>query len=276
MPSPSILDRFLVTGAQGMIGKQVPFGIRLGKNELDITSQTDVDRVLENIQPSGILHLASLDLRQCEKEPKRALETNVIGTHRLAIACEKRKMPMVYLSSGAIFFGPQGTVFREEDSPSPVNLYAHCKYLSERLIQETVSDYLIIRTGWVFGGNGAHQEKLVEKVIRLARNGETIQASIDQTGSPVYVKDLTEKIAFLIAQQEKGIIHVVNAGVTTSYEIALEISRNLKIATLIDKKLASEFTSSQIQRSPSEALVSKRITLRSWQEALKEYISGLQ
>jgi dTDP-4-dehydrorhamnose reductase len=270
----SELSRILITGAGGMIGRAVPFGIKLTRKQLDVKDAAATDKIFQEINPLAVLHLASLDIRTCESNPREALEVNVLATRRLALMCREARIPLVFLSSGAVFNGRKGQVFLESDEPDPINLYAQTKYLGERLISELLPNQaLIIRAGWVFGGHGAHHKKFVDVARDQAINGETIQASDDQTGSPLYVMDLIDKLRLLILAEERGIVHLANTGVATAKQIADEIVRLLGSRSLV-KAASSHEILDTIRRSHTEALASAKHGLRPWKQSLAAYLKS--
>lgn len=271
----AVLNRLLITGAGGMIGRQIPFGLKPSREELDVTSPQAVRRILEKSQPSGVLHLAAVDLRGCEENPRLAIEANVLGTYHLAQACRALSIPLIYVSTGAVFNGPAGAFFSEADPPHPLNLYAQTKYAAERLIQDAGTDHLILRTGWLFGGSAAHQKKIVDLAAEQARAGLPIQASADQTGSPTYVADFVKTLGILIENGARGIRHVVNAGQATAFDMAAEIIRILRSKSRLEKTPASQFVPATLRRSASETLISETIRLRPWQETLQEYLQNI-
>lgn len=264
--------RFLITGADGMIGRAIPMGIKLGRSELDVTDFQNVQQVAARHAPQAIVHLANLDLRQCERQPYAAVRTNVEATRHVLHAARTHGIPLIFLSSGSVFFGPRGTVFDEDASPDPQNLYAACKVVSEEmLLREYPTGTLVVRTGWVFGGHGAHHPKFVDSVIDLAREEAPILAAADQEGSPVFVEDLVREMFRLMISGQRGIIHIVNAGQATPLQITEFITQSLGSRSSIGPYIRTA-DEQRIRRSPSEVLASRHVKLRPWQEALGEYI----
>jgi dTDP-4-dehydrorhamnose reductase len=79
----------------------------------------------------------------------------------LRIAME-RNIPFVFLSTGAVFSNQKE--FHEESIPSPQCIYGYTKKAAEDialLYEKTI----LIRTGWLFGGNQKTHYKFVEHVI---------------------------------------------------------------------------------------------------------------
>lgn len=271
-PQPLDLDRVLVTGGEGMIARAIPFGIKLSRRDLDVRDAAAVLAVVRDRQPSAITHLAALDIRQAEVDPKAAMATNVLGSYNLARAARAAGIPLVFLSSGAVFNGKPGDIHDETARPDPVNVFGQTKMLAELMLQETLDDVLIVRTGWVFGGHQAHHRKFVDLAIELSLRGEPIEASSDRWGSPTLVHDLVRELQRLVETRSRGLVHVVNQGAATGADLAREIVQFLHSASEVRAVHGSELRDGSPPRPPSEVLTSRTITLRPWPEALRAYL----
>jgi len=198
------LSRVIVTGGEGMIGQALPFGLKLARRDLDVTRPAEVAAVVRERKPSAIVHLAALDLRGAEADPRQAYAVNVLGSYELARAARTAGVPLLFLSSGAVFGGGEGAVHDEGARPAPVNVYGQTKWVAEILLRETLDDLLVVRTGWVFGGHQAHHRKFVDVAIGRARAGEPIRATTDQWGSPTSAADLCAELERLLVAGERG------------------------------------------------------------------------
>ena len=85
--------------------------------ELDVTKSEEINEICNKINPSAIIALSSLDLRLCEDNPFEAYKVNVLGIYNLALEAKKRDIPLVMISTGAIFNGNLNDIFKEEDLP---------------------------------------------------------------------------------------------------------------------------------------------------------------
>ncbi len=231
-----------------------------------------VRRELERHQPIGVLHLASLNLRACEADPVRALQVNVFGAYTVATEAERCGVPLVFVSSGAVFSGMAGTSFDEDSVPAPANVYGQSKRISEILLSKTVKGLLIVRAGWLYGAAGAPGAGFFGAMVAASVAGRPIVASNDQTGSPTYIPDFVAELRRLLAADSTGLVHVANEGVATAAAVAHEIKRSTGGSSEINELPASSIAGAIAQRSDSEALSSKTIHLRPWTEALAEYV----
>ena len=145
--------RILTTGGDGMVGSQVDFGIRLGRSQLDILKPKSIEVAIKKYNPQVILHLAAMtNMLSCEQNPEEAYKTNVTGTRNIAIACRKNNIRLVYASTCAVFPGNKKDPYDENDKVGAVNVYGSSKLMGERVAKKILPDVLIIRTGWLFGG----------------------------------------------------------------------------------------------------------------------------
>jgi len=82
----------------------------------------------------------------------------------------------------------------------------------------------IVRTSWVYGRG---KKSFLCVVHGDLRAGKKVRAIDDIWSSTTYVADLIERVMAIGATGRYGTYHVVNAGVCTYYEFALEAGRLL-------------------------------------------------
>mgnify|MGYP000527412715 CR=1 FL=1 len=70
------MDKALITGSSGMIGKKINFGIKPSSKELDVTDFKSVALYIQNMieKPFCIIHLASVNLRESEENKGKAID----------------------------------------------------------------------------------------------------------------------------------------------------------------------------------------------------------
>lgn len=270
------LNKILIVGGYGIIGSHLDFGIKKSHKEMDVAKKEEIKKICDKTNPSGILCLSSIDLRKCEENPFKAYEVNVFGVYNLAKEAKKRKIPLILLSTGAVFSGAIEDSFSEESIPRPLNIYGQTKYLAETLTLESSKKNLVIRTGWIFGLNKDSEKKnIFDKMLDSVIEGKEIKATYDQYGSPVYMKDLISELKKLISKNYSGIYHLINSGRASAADFVEEALKYSNNNPKINKASVAEFASA-LKRSPSEYLISKKIKLRPWQEALKDYLYSIE
>lgn len=267
----NIFSKTLVTGAHGMVGAYVDFGIKTSHKILDITNIDQVRGIVKKYQPMNILHLAAeTDVDKCEREQEHAYFVNTIGTYNLLIIAKEMGIRFIYVSTAGVFDGGKETPYTEDDQPNPQNHYSRSKYLGEALVKKMLNQYLIVRPGWMFGGGEERDHKFVGKMIPLMVKKE-INVVNDTIGSPTYAKDLIVGIKHLLKQKQTGIFHLANEGVCSRYDMAKVIAQEMRSRIKLIPVDSSKFNLT-VKRIKSEAIISQKYNMRPWQDALREYI----
>lgn len=267
----------LVTGAKGAVGSYAEqvFGskydlILVDKDELDITDPADCDWITE-VGPDVVLHLAAAtDVDACQRDKGLAWETNARGTANIARASRDSKL--VYVSTAGVFRGDKKTPYVESDKPYPVNAYGWAKLRGEHFVETVHPDWLIVRSGWMFGGNGL-DHKFVGKIqTQIAEGQQELLAVNDKFGSPTYALDLLRVIDDLLETGEQGLFHGANAGICSRFDVAKAIVE-LTGATVDVVPVGSDQFPLPAPRAVSEAMESeRREPSRGWRDALAEYL----
>ena len=262
-----------------MIGSKIDFGCKPSSKQVDITDINSIEKYIEKIPYiSCIIHLAASNLRDSEQNHKKSIDININGTINMLAIAKKYNIPFILLSTGAIFSSNNNNIiYNENFKPCPNSIYGITKLSSEK-IALLYDKTILIRTGWLFGGNQKTHYKFVENVINNLNNNNKIKASDDFYGSPTYVLDLINQMKYLIINLKYGIHHVVNNGRACGYDLALEISNILKKSNnLIIPVNSNLIPNSGPDRSKSEILESiySYNKLRDWKDSLYEYINNI-
>ncbi|MFQ6066296.1 MAG: dTDP-4-dehydrorhamnose reductase [bacterium] len=242
----------------------------------DITNLPELKLVFFKLNPDFVIHTAAYtDVDGCEKNPGRAHKVNALGTRNIALICQKKNIPFVYVSTDFVFDGKKNHPYTELDEPHPLNVYGKSKLDGENYVKSLLERYFIVRTSWLYGRHG---KNFVDTILKLTEEKEELTVVDDQMGSPTYTKDLAQEMKKLLSSSSYGIYHLTNSGRCSWYEFAREI---LKLAGLREVKV-KPITSKQLNRPARRPQFSvlKSIhsgqgaddTIRSWKEALKEYL----
>ena len=267
----SKFPRTLVTGANGMVGSYIDFGIKTDRKTLDVTDLRAVMAAVKKHKPKVILHLAALtDLDYCEKNTAEAYLVNSVGVYNVALTAREVGAKLVYISTAGIFDGAKRGLYKEGDLGKPQNHYGHSKDLGELAIRSLLKNYIIARACWMFGGGPKKDKKFAAKVIAQFDKPE-IKALSDSWGSPTYAKDLIEALKLLIAKDARGTFHLAGKGRGSRYEVAKLITQTLKPDIRVIP-VNGEYFNLPAKRVANEALHSKVNLMRPWREAFKEYL----
>ncbi len=224
--------KFFVAGSKGMLASDL---IQLLEErgevlsgdlpDFDITDKEAVENCLRGISPDVVINCAAYTaVDRAEEEKETAYAVNGRGADNLAEACGKLKARLVHISTDFVFDGGKSRPYVENDEPNPISVYGSSKLEGERIIQDVMSDYVIIRTSWLYGQHG---NNFVKTISHLATDREDLGIVFDQVGTPTYTKDLSRAIINLISA-EPGIYNFSNEGVCSWYDFASEIIALLK------------------------------------------------
>ncbi|MBU0671224.1 NAD(P)-dependent oxidoreductase, partial [Patescibacteria group bacterium] len=155
----------------------------------------------------------------------------------------------------------------------PVNVYGESKAEGEKAIMDNCTKYYIIRISWLYGKHG---KNFVNTMLDLSKKNKELKVIDDQNGSPTYTKDVAERTKYIVDKQrelENGVYHVTNSKSCTWYEFAKEIFKIKNIKTKLTPCTSEEYPLPATRPEFSILLNTKLPKMRTWQEALKEYLA---
>jgi dTDP-4-dehydrorhamnose reductase len=257
-----------------MLGKYVDFGVRTTRTELDVENLEQARAFCHAHMPTVIFHFAAAtDLIATEKDPVGTFRANAVGTYNMGLIAREINAKLVTVSTSAVFDGIKKEPYREEDIPNPKTEYGHAKYMGELVTGALTPNHLIVRTCWMFGGGKEKDHKFVANILRQI-DAPSIKVITGKQGSPTYGKDFVEALCALVEKDVRGIVHLGNAGAPTRVDIAREIVRITGSETEIIEVGPEAFEAEYpgVAARGNESIISDRVTLRSWEDALAEYI----
>ncbi len=224
------MKRVLVTGANGQLGQclqelasiQSLSFVFLGSKDLDITCRDSVFDFFNNNIDYCVNCAAYTAVDKAESESDLANRVNVIGVENLSEACRINKVKLIHVSTDFVFDGNSNIPYLENVVQNPISEYGKTKLSGEKVIQEILSEYFILRTSWLYS---EYSNNFVKTMLRLEKEREELSVVSDQIGSPTYAKDLAEVIIKIIKNDfdEYGVYHYSNKGVASWYDFAKAI-----------------------------------------------------
>jgi len=280
--------KILVTGAAGLLGSHLAHTLArdhdvlaLKRSDLDISDRDSVNRYVLAVKPSLILNCAVIQVDESEQNPAKAQAVNVEGPRFLAAAASRLDAELVHFSSQYAFDGePVGRPpYTIEDEPRPVNVYGRTKVASEEAVREACARSYIIRTSWVYGSG---KNSFLCTVHSDLHSGKRVRAIVDIWSSTTYVEDLVQQMLRILSGRRYGTYHVVNEGVCSYYEFALEAGLLAKLNREQLDRLIEQVHESDMKRiaprpryTPMRCLLSEQLALppmRDWRAAIADYV----
>lgn len=271
------IDKIVIFGANGMLGTNLVKTFKyydiyaFSKSQVNITNRNVVFNKISKIKPSLVINSAAYtNVDGSEKNRKKAFNVNGEAVKIVAEACKKNKAIMIHFSTDSVFDGRKKGGYKENDEVNPINAYGKSKALGEKYLIETLDNYYLIRTSWLFGG---HEENFVNNILKLAKENKELKVVNDQFGRPTYIKDLAENIKEIVTTKKLfGIYHITNSGTTTWFKFAKKIIKLAHLNNQVKQMKLKELDGLAKRPKYSVLLNTKLPTLRHWSSALKEYL----
>jgi dTDP-4-dehydrorhamnose reductase len=282
-------EPYAVIGAKGMLGTDL---VRLLKQsgistmpldveDIDIRSGDSTLEVLSGIKPSVIINAAAVtDVDGCESNPASAFSVNAEGAANVAKAARGCGAFLIHMSTDYVFDGKKRSPYSESDPVNPLGVYGNSKAQGEVAVSGLLPEnHCIVRTQWLFGLNG---KNFVEAILSAAKQKDVLKVVNDQTGSPTYTLDLADAIIKLAAARARGTVHVTNSGETTWYHFARRIIEQTGTTHVRVEPISTAELGRPAPRPAYSVLDNTgfvKLTgyaLRSWEEALSEYLNERQ
>ena len=149
-------------GNKGMLGREVEALLQkkewayiASDQEIDITNLNEL-RIFSADKPIfWVINCAGYTaVDKAEDEPDLAFKINADGPRNIAGIAKNRGAKLIHISTDYVFDGTKAGAYVETDLPNPLGVYAKSKYQGEVNITETLNEYFIIRSAWLYGKQG--------------------------------------------------------------------------------------------------------------------------
>jgi len=220
--------KILITGGNGFIGshlceKLVHLGhdltlidskfnsnsknISCKKITKDIASD-DLKKVVQENELT--IHLAAVSrVDDCQENPIRCFEVNVIGVLKIVEALKSSNSKVIFSSSREVYGEPQKTPVKEGDEKIPLTTYGTTKLSGEHILKTYRKiyglDYVTLRLANVYGSIRDLPQRVIPRFIDLAKNDKpfTINGG-EQIIDFTFIDNVVEGISSVVKNIELG------------------------------------------------------------------------
>lgn len=260
----------LITGASGLLGSAIrnvaeQTGAIASSLQRDIiwnSSADDLARLMRDFDL--VIHAAAnTNVEQCELDPVTSHNDNVRLTEILAEAVRRASVKLVFISSTGVYGAEKNLPYTERDHCSPTTVHHRGKYEAEQLVLQANPSNLVIRTGWLFGGEAINRKNFVarriEEAISAKAEGRVLKSNAQQFGVPSYCDDVALRILMLARGSARGVFNCVNSGHASRFDYVKAIVDAAAIPVSIEAVNAQDFN--------RKAPVSNNEMAENWQMA---------
>lgn len=269
----------LVTGGTGLLGKGLeetaPAGVAITSVHLrdykvpakrakhlsvDLRDKKAVERLFEKSRFDAVIHAAGIaSVDYVESKYAESLESNIVSTLNVTAACRTRGIHLVYVSTNAVFDGTDAP-YSEKDVTNPVNKYGRLKVECERLVQETLEKWTIVRPILMYGWNRTVTRPnpatwVYEKLLR----GEAVELVDDVRENPLYNHQCGRALWAVLKKRPGGIFHFAGKDRVNRYQFGLAVAKAFGLDGGLIKRVDSSRFPSIAKRPPDTTFDVRRM-----------------
>jgi dTDP-4-dehydrorhamnose reductase len=241
--------RILVTGAAGMLGRDLSQDLGVAGALISTATRTDLDLTdpeacVKAVERHDVVVNAAAwtAVDQAESHQAEAFAVNGTGAANLARACDLAGARLVHISTDYVFDGTSTTPYAESAPLSPASAYGRSKAAGEWAVRALCADSLVVRTAWLYG---AHGRCFPRTIAAALAEHSTVDVVSDQVGQPTWTRDIAELVRELLAvRAPAGIYHASSGGQTSWHGFA----RAVAVASGADPERVLETTSASFVR----------------------------
>jgi dTDP-4-dehydrorhamnose reductase len=276
--------RLLVTGAAGMLGRDVVAAageagheaVALARADLDITDAAAVRAAVLDTRPDAVINCAAwTDVDGAEAAEAQATAVNGTGAGNVAHAAAAAGALAVHVSSDYVFDGQATSPYREDAPTAPQGAYGRSKLAGEQAVTAAGGRSVIVRSAWLFGPHG---KNFVDTMRRLGAEREEIAVVDDQVGCPTYTGHLAPALVDIAARQLTGILHVAADGSCSWFDLAQATFEETGLQCTVRPQSTAEL-GRPAPRPAFSVLNSTRTDvpqLPHWREGLKAHLARVE
>ncbi len=279
--------KILLLGHRGMLGCDLLYQmgrkheiIGLDKDEIDVTSESECQRVIQENGPDIVINAAAYtDVDGCQTAKDECFAVNAEAVKNIAESCRGKNIRIIHFSTDYVFDGSSKEPYKEDSLCNPVNVYGASKLAGERYLQKLADNYILIRTEWLYGKNG---KNFVGTILDKARTKTKLEVVDDQIGSPTYTRDLAVAVDLLIERNITGIFHLTNRGSCSWFQFAKTILQGAGVTGVQVLPIKSGQLNRPAKRPAYSVLSMQKFiaatgkALQPWQLALQDYLQNMK
>lgn len=278
------MKKVAITGVNGMLGSSIATLLKdkftvygLSRDSFAVEDYKAVNAKLDEIGPDIIIHCAAYtNVELAETNPRDCYGVNYLGTLNIANASRRNNSKLIYISSTGCYGSHAETAYCEYDQAIPTTVYHKSKIAGEKAVKDICSNFLILRTGWLYGGDISHKKNFVYNRFLEANKSEKIISDPFQSGNPTSVDDVANQIETLISEDVSGLFNIVSDGYCTRYEYVKAIVELCGLSTLVEKATSPFKRIAPVSNNEAaENFLLRNMGLhvmKPWRESLERYI----
>lgn len=227
----------LLLGKTGMIGSRI-YELLCNKYEinaptreqLNLTEEKDIKFYLENHEIDLVVYAAGVaSPDEAERDQDYAFILNSSAPKWIAKRLNKLMVPLIYLSTDAVFGDDNKNSHSEKSKTNPINYYGKTKVIGEEAVLSASSVNSVVRLISVYTAKDTRKKDFVRKTLGKLKNGEEVVGISDQYFNPTFVDNAVEAIDAIVVKRYSGIFHVGSTDCISNLDFIKLICKTFKL-----------------------------------------------
>ena len=240
--------KLVVFGKTGQVATELakiaPWASYIDRNMVDFSHPEAAANIVREMQPDAVINaVAYTDVETAESEEDLANLINAEAPAAIARVASSQAIPFVHISTDYVFDGSGKAARRTTDPTAPLNAYGRSKLKGEQAIMNAGGIFAILRTSWVFSGQGSN---FMKTMLRLSAARDSLSIIDDQFGGPTPASSIAKALLtmakkLIIDPKISGIFHLSGTPDVTWAEFAKVIFSLAGFETKIEKILTTGY-----------------------------------
>jgi dTDP-4-dehydrorhamnose reductase len=277
--------RVLLTGAGGLLGNEFLEAlaghdvITAGRAELDPANEANIEALIIQSKADILINCAAYtDVEGAERDPAPDRAANAALPALLAKYCGEQNMLLVHFSSTGCYGNWKDGPYVETDDLRPTTAYHGSKAEGEAAITASGCEFVIFRTGWLYGGAPGQAKNFVWKRLVEGFSAPDMVSDATQFGCPTATTDVVRNALAAIEAGARGVFNLVAHGSASRYDYVAAILAFADLPCRVTpgpgfKRLAAV---SPNETAANAALQSNGLDfMQDWRVSLRDYVTGI-
>ncbi len=207
-------------------------------------SKKELSEIISKIKPDVVINCIALgNLDDCEINKENCKSLNFDIVKNLVDILKNLNIKLVHFSSNAIYDG-KNAPYDENSKAGPVNNYGMIKLRADSLVQNNLTNYLLLRPITMISYKEEFQrENPASFIINKILKNQTIKLVNDDFVNFLYLDDLVHLLSILLLRKINGVFNISGDETLNRYQLGLKILKKIDSNVKIEECSLKEFNS---------------------------------
>ncbi len=219
----------IICGAGGLLGGAFcevmnSNVIRVSRNGLSMDQPERINDLIVAVMPAVVINCAAhTDLEAAEHDEQINNFANAQLPAILGSACRCTNSLLVHFSSTGCYGNWKDEPYTENDDLRPTTAHHRAKAAGEENVRLSGCRHIIIRTGWLYGGQPGQPKNFVWRRMLEGLRTPTLRSDTYQRGCPTFAGDLVRQTFAIVQGGLTGTFNATSQGTASRYQYVKHI-----------------------------------------------------